>query len=116
MHAEIPPRRQRRRAHPSRVERLAHLLNERVEPGFPEQVLQAIVKGVTQASAASPPTSPSGLPEQPPTAPTPSPAPPRLNDKTESAILDFVNGLIGQPMRSNGLRPGTGPYRGRPQR
>ena len=48
VHAEIPPRRKRRRAHPRRVIRLAHPFNERVEPSFPKQVLQAIVERVSR--------------------------------------------------------------------
>ena len=48
VHPEIPPRRKRRRAHPRRVIRLAHPFNERVEPGFPKQVLQAILERVSR--------------------------------------------------------------------
>ena len=48
VHAEIPPRRERRRAHPRRVIWLAHPFNERVEPRFPKQVLQAIVERVSR--------------------------------------------------------------------
>ena len=46
VHPEIAPRRQRRRADPRRVVRLAHVLHERVEPGLPKQLLQPIIEGV----------------------------------------------------------------------
>ena len=55
VHAEIPPRRKRRRAHPRRVIRLAHPFNERVEPSFPKQVLQAIIERVSRRARHLPP-------------------------------------------------------------
>ena len=48
VHAEIPPRRQRRRAHPRRVVGLAHLFHERVEPGLLQQLLQTVVERVSR--------------------------------------------------------------------
>src|SRR6516164_2044431 len=98
VHPEIPPRRQRRSAHPWRVVRLANLLHERVEPGFQKHALQAIVTHAP-ASAASPPMSPSGHPEQPPIVPSPSLIRPQANNATESEPHDFVNGLL-KPMAS----------------
>src|SRR6516225_4373583 len=46
------------------------------------------------ASAASPPMSPSGHPEQPPIVPSPSLIRPQANNATESEPHDFVNGLL----------------------
>src|SRR5271155_2103570 len=94
VHPEIPPRRKRRRAHPRRVIRLAHPFNERVEPGFPKQVLQAIVERVSRrARHLRPPRHQIALNR------LRSPHrhrsfPPCLDDNTESAELDFVNGLL----------------------
>ena len=53
MHAEIATRRQRGRAHSRRVERLAGLLNEYVEAGLAQELLQAIVKHVARERGIS---------------------------------------------------------------
>ena len=48
VHAEVPPRRQRRRAHPRRVVGLAHPFHENVEPGLLQQLLQPVVERVSR--------------------------------------------------------------------
>src|SRR5271166_1590964 len=108
VHAEIPSRRQRRRAHPRRIIRLADLLHERVETGFPQQRLQPVVERVSRRARHLPPTSPSSRPDPPPTAPSPSPITlPKRRNRRESELPDFVNGLLGAvaPICGPLLRP-----------
>src|SRR5271157_3948917 len=101
---KIPSRRQRRRAHPRRIIRLADLLHERVETGFPQQRLQPVVERVSRRARHLPPTSPSSRPDPPPTAPSPSPITlPKRRNRRESELPDFVNGLLTSPRHTSTL-------------
>ena len=100
VHTEVPPwAEETARPSAARNTGLHALFNERVESGFPKQVLQAIVERVSLASAASPPTSPSDRPEPPPIALIAIADPPASASTTtrKSAELDFVNGLLTVP-------------------
>ena len=97
VHAEVPPRRQRRRAHPRRVVGLAHLLHENVETGLPQQLLQPVVERVSRRARHLRPRRHQVLLNRPPPAPSPSPITlPKRHKRRESALPDFVNGLLSQ--------------------
>jgi hypothetical protein len=101
MHAEVPTRRKRRRAHPRRVVRLADLFDEGVEPGLPQQLLQPIVERVPRRARHLRPchdqiTLSPGLPPH-----RHRRSPSRIfDDATESGQSDFVNGLLSPIARS----------------
>ena len=97
VHAEIPPRRERRRAHPRRVIRLAHPFNGSIEPGT-KQVLPAIVERVSRRARHRRPRRQRIAPEPRPIAPSPSliPAMPRRQ-----------HGISGTRLRQRAVRLGT---------
>src|SRR5438128_2548166 len=95
MHAEIATRRQRGRAHSRRVERLAGLLNEYVEAGLAQELLQAIVKHMARGARHLGPCH-HELALNFALAPHRHRCRPfRISDlHTESGEPDFVNGLL----------------------
>src|SRR5208337_1117875 len=105
VHAEIPSRRQRRRAPSS-----AHNTACRPAPRTRRNRLPAAAPAAGRrtrvpASEASPPTSPSSRPDPPPTAPSPSPITlPKRRNRRESELPDFVNGLLREQWNARARR------------
>ena len=99
--------RHRGRAHPGRVIRPAARLGKGVEAALDQHRLQAVIKHMTPESAASPTSSPSGLPDHPSAVPSPSAYPPANQGTRESDGADLINGLLGNVQRRRRTRPGT---------
>ena len=95
MHPEVPPRRQRRRPQPRRIERLTERLGEGVETGLVQNPLQLVIEDVAgRPRQLVPQHHHLILPRALPTHRHGWPSPPLFYRKRISRQPDFVNGLL----------------------
>src|SRR5208283_3733995 len=104
MHAEIAARRQRRRAHPRRVKRLARLFDERVKTSIEQELLKTVVKHMAWRTPHLRPGHHEVALDLAFTTHRHRRSPPRIFvPQTESGGGDFVNTLL---IKARGRFPG----------